>query len=268
MPTPRIISRVLAALALMSLGLIPLAAPVRAAVCDGSSDSLGNGGFQSPPVADDSIHFFTPDEIPPWQTTDSNNQIEVWGTNFNGVPAGEGNAFAELNANSAGTLYQDVVSTPGATMTWTLLHRGREGDDSMQVLIGDANTADVNGATGWDFISADLTDGNSAWGTHTDDYVVPAGQTCTRFAFRATNTASGDPSVGNFIDGIAFTVSIPAGATPTPRPSVRVTSPPTTSLDQATPASADVRLAIVVVVVVAATFGALTIRPRKAGRRE
>ena len=84
--------------------------------------------------------------VPPWQTTDGAGEIEIWGTGFHGVPAGEGNAFAELNANTAGTLYQDVISTPGATMSWTLLHRAREGDDTMQVLIGDANVADVNGA--------------------------------------------------------------------------------------------------------------------------
>ena len=55
------------------------------------------------------------------------------------------------------------------------------------------NVADVNGNTGWDYISPDLTDGVAAWGTHTATFVVPAGQTCTRFAFRAVSTGSGDP---------------------------------------------------------------------------
>jgi hypothetical protein len=213
-------------LAMASLGG---AAPALAAVCDGSTNTLGNGGFEAPPVTADTFTLFPAASVPPWQTTDSAGQIEIWGTGFLGVPAGAGNAFAELNANSAGTLYQDVVTTPGATMSWSLLHRARVGTDVMQVLIGDANTADVNGATGWNFTSPDLSDDTSAWGPHGADYIVPAGQTCTRFAFRAVSAGSGDDSVGNFLDEVGFTVSIPAAPTPTPTPAstVTVTVPPT-----------------------------------------
>ncbi len=136
------------------------------------------------------------------------------------------------NANSAGTLYQDVVSTPGQTMTWTLQHRDRGGDDVMRVLIGDATSADVNSDTGWDYFSPDLTDGIAAWGSHTDQYVVPAGQTCTRFAFRAISAASGNDSIGNFLGAVGFAIAVPP--TPTPRPNV---TPPatTTEAPQATP---------------------------------
>ena len=201
---------------------------VRAAVCDGSSDSLGNGGFETPVVDPGTFRLFPEASVPPWHTTDLQGEIEIWGTGSLQVPAAEGNAFAELNANSPGTLYQDVISTPGATMTWTLQHRGRRGDDTMQVLIGDANAANVNGNDGWDVISDDLTDGTDAWGTHTGDFVVPAGQTCTRFAFRAVTAAGGD-SIGNFLDAVAFTVTIPAEPTDPdePGPTKRVTPPPT-----------------------------------------
>jgi hypothetical protein len=217
---------VLATLSLLGLGTLATAAPVLAAPCDGSGASVGNGGFETPPVAADSVNFFTT-ETAPWQTTDSNNQIEVWGDGFNGVPAAAGNAFAEINANSAGTLYQDVVSTPGATMSWTLAHRGRGGDDTMEVLIGDANVADVNGSAGWDYTSPNLTDGVTAWGTHGDDYVVPSGQTCTRFAFRAVSTGSGDDSIGNFLDEVSFIVTAPPEP---PGPTTRVTPPPTDAI--------------------------------------
>jgi hypothetical protein len=217
----------------MLVASLTVAGPVLAAPCDGSSDSLGNGGFETPAVTPNTFTLFPAASVPPWQTTDSAGEIEIWGTGFLGVPAFEGNAFAELNANSPGTLYQDVVTTPGATMSWTLAHRGREGDDSMQVLIGDAAVADVNGASGWDFISADLTDGVNDWGTHGDDYVVPAGQSCTRFAFRAV-VAAGGASVGNFLDAVAFTVSIPPDPepepNPEPQPTTRVTPPPTDTL--------------------------------------
>jgi hypothetical protein len=216
------------ALVLGSVGSLATAGPVRAAVCDGSTDSLGNGGFETPGVPAGTFDQFPAAAVPPWQTTDGAGLIEIWGTGFLGVPADEGNNFAELNATSAGTLYQDVVSTPGATMSWTLLHRAREGTDVMQVLIGDANAADVNGAAGWDFISPDLSDDTTAWGPHTGDFLVPPGQTCTRFAFRTVSTGSGSPSVGNFLDAVSFTVTIPAP--PTPRPTPRVTSPATATL--------------------------------------
>jgi hypothetical protein len=244
------------ALALGSAGSLALAGPVLAAVCVGSGPSLGDGGFETPVVPANTFTLFPAASVPPWQTTDSAGEIEIWGTGFGGVPAAEGNAFAELNANSAGTLYQDVVSTPGATMTWTLQHRGRGGDDVMQVLIGDANVADVNGNTGWDYTSPDLTDGVSAWGTHTATFVVPAGQTCTRFAFRAVSTGSGSPSVGNFLDAVDFSISIPPGPTPTPtpKPTARVTTPPTATMPS--PSSGDDGpSANVAIVLVAALVG-------------
>ena len=98
----------------------------------------------------------------------------------------------------------------------------------MEVLIGDANVADVLGSTGWGFISAPLLDGNTAWGVHTDDYVVPAGQTCTRFAFRAVSSVGGG-SYGNFLDEVSFTTTAPPpDPTPTPEGSVAAVTPPPT----------------------------------------
>jgi hypothetical protein len=212
----------------LTMGWLAGAGSAMAAVCDGSTTSLGNGTFETPVVAPDSVTLMDASLVPPWQTTDGLGEIEIWGTGFNGVPAFEGNAFAELNANTSGTLYQDVVSTPGATMSWTLAHRARVGTDVMEVLIGDANVADVNGTTGWDGTSGPLSDDTTAWGTHTGDYVVPAGQTCTRFAFRAVSTGSGSGSVGNFLDAVSFTVTIPAPPTPTPTPGAPAPTPPPT----------------------------------------
>lgn len=235
------------------VGSFAVAGPVMAAPCDGSSDQLMNGGFETPVVAADSFTLFPAASVPPWQTTDGSGEIEIWGTGFLGVPAVEGNAFAEINANTASTLYQDVLSTPGATMSWTLLHRGREGDDTMQVLIGDANVADVNGATGWDYISPDITDGTADWGAHGADFVVPVGQTCTRFAFRAVSTASGSPSVGNLLDAVAFTVTAPPA--PDPGPTAQITPPPTDALATTAPTDSGPPLGGMAVVIIAALAG-------------
>ena len=187
-----------------------------AADCTSGATSLGNGSFESPGVPPDSYDIFDASLVTPWNTTDGSNGIEIWGDGFGGVPAFEGANFAELNANTYGTLYQDVVTTPGATMTWTLHHRGRDGFDTMKVLIGDALTADVYSDDGWDYVSADITDPWWAWGAASDTYVVPAGQTCTRFAFRAVSSGVGIESYGNFLDDIGFVVTIPAEPTPEP----------------------------------------------------
>jgi hypothetical protein len=210
--------------------------PARGATCGDGSTTLQDGGFEAPVIDADSYSELLAPLVPPWQTTDSLNDIEIWSTGFLGVPSEEGSQFAELNANTPGTLYQDVVTTPGETMTWTVQHRGRKGEDTMRVLIGDAATADVGSDTGWNFLSADLTDGTDAWGAHTDTYVVPAGQTCTRFGFRAVSSTGGDPSIGNFLDAVGFEVAAPPTPTPSPsptaslRPTVRPTPPATATI--------------------------------------
>jgi hypothetical protein len=122
--------------------------------------------------------------------------IEIWQSGFNGVVAPVGNQFVELNANTAGTLSQSIATTPGQILQWSLLHRGRAGVDTMQVLIGASDSTLVPIRT--------ISDGTSAWGRYSGAYVVPAGQTTTELAFRAISTATGDLSVGNFMDDVSF----------------------------------------------------------------
>jgi hypothetical protein len=204
---------------------------VLAADCGMGATTLQNGGFEVPVIGAGNEEQLDSSLVPPWKTTDGSNLIEIWGTGFNGVPAAAGGQFVEVNATTPGTLYQDVVTTPGVRMTWSIQHRGRAGSDTMKVLIGDAATADVNSDVGWNFFSPDLTDDTSGWGTHTADYVVPAGQTCTRFGFRAVSSANGNQSVGNFLDAAGFSIFVPP--TPSPSPSLRPTPPVTDSMEPA-----------------------------------
>ncbi len=228
---------VCAALALALAGLSgPAAQPARADGCGADSATLVNGDFETPVIAAGGNSSRDASQVPPWRTTDSANQIEIWSSGFGGVPSAQGAQFVEINANSAGTLYQDVVTTSGEQMTWTLEHRGRSGTDTMKVLIGNAATADVNGDTGWGYVSPDLTDPNTAWGAHTGSYTVPSGQACTRFGFRAVSSAGGDPSFGNFLDAADFQVSVPAS--PSPRPTLRPTPPATSTVGTDTPGPA------------------------------
>lgn len=183
----------------------------RVALINGAFDEqVGNPFFPSPT----SDFKFVPSNpgVTGCETTDSSGDFEVWSNDYNCVPADSLPYFVELNAHEASTLYQDVYAAPGEMIKWSLKHRGRSGDDTMEVLVSPCSRY-VNG-TGrvWcNFQSQGIfTDGNSAWGLHGADYVVPPaplGQTydpLIRFAFRAVSSAGGDKSYGNFLDSITF----------------------------------------------------------------
>lgn len=167
------------------------------AACVGSETiALTNAGFESPTIATRSYRIMAESNVPGWSTTAADGQIELWSSGFGGVPAAEGGQFAELNANMTSALYQDVPTSPGTRVTWSLAHRGRAGVDTMRVVIGRPNGTLVEVAR--------MSNGATAWGRHSGTYVVPAGQTTTRFAFEAVSTAGGNPTIGNFLDDIAF----------------------------------------------------------------
>ena len=146
--------------------------------------------------------------------------------------AGLHDQFAELNGESVGSLYQDVMTIPGTPIRWSLMHRGRYGEDSMYVVVMSTKALleksiitqemiekiirkeiDVPGARIWQ-----ISDGNTAWGTHdnnNDPYIVPEGQFVTRFFFVAGQTAANpqigksDPRGGNLLDAVSFSTAIP-----------------------------------------------------------
>ncbi len=155
---------------------------------------LQNGSFETPALTPGTYAQLAPALVTPWSTTDTS--IEIWSSGFNGVPSAVGNQFAELNSTRNGTLYQDVATTPGQTVRWSLLHRARVGTDTMSVSIG------VGGTTG--AVQGTYSATTAAWVRHEGIYTIPAGQTLTRFAFSSVSTGSGSASVGNFIDDVSF----------------------------------------------------------------
>ena len=156
--------------------------------------SVQNASFETP-VINQNWTWIPNGGVPGWVSTDPVG-IEIWQSGFMGIAAPVGNQFVELNANVAGTLSQSISTTPGQILQWSLLHRGRAGVDTMQVLIGSSNSTLVPIRT--------ISDGITAWGRYSGAYVVPAGQTTTELAFRAISTGSGDLSVGNFMDDVSF----------------------------------------------------------------
>lgn len=195
-------------------------------------NELMNGSFETPDMGDKKANkgnyqYAVGTEDLYWKTTGSDNKVELVNTRvemakygFAGEAA-DGNQYAELNAGKAGALYQDILTVPGSTMNWNVAHRGRDGEDTMYLIIMPTSEAvnangnplgtkelidkakEMNGTKG--VYMEDMTDGKTAWGTYSGSYVVPDGQYATRFFFVAGNTASGKETVGNFVDNVAFT---------------------------------------------------------------
>ena len=63
-----------------------------------------------------------------WENVQLSNTAKAYGC----ASANTGNQFAELNAEGAGALYQDVLTKPGQPMNWRFYHRARtrKGHDS------------------------------------------------------------------------------------------------------------------------------------------
>ncbi|MBE7163654.1 MAG: DUF11 domain-containing protein, partial [Williamsia herbipolensis] len=175
----------------------PAAQAVQSPTSCNSTVALQDGGFEQPVIPPNSFKILNEADVPGWNTDAPDKQMELWSDGYDGARSDTGNQFAELNANVSSTLYQDIATTPGQVLGWSLAHRGRLGDDTMAVFIGSpTGTLEQSGPA--------LTDSRFVWGHYTGTYTVPAGQTTTRFAFRAISSAGGDTSYGNFLDSINF----------------------------------------------------------------
>lgn len=168
------------------------------------SNPFVNGSFEtSTPLLSGATYAFVPvANVMGWQSYPE-NLIEIWSSGFGGVPAADGNQFAELNANVPGTLYQTFcLNGASGSISWSLKHRGRSGVDQAFLKFGPTLALAQASAP-----VATLLDGNSAWGNYSGTYIIPAGQTQIVIAFQAGVTASGNQSVGNFIDDVQITIN-------------------------------------------------------------
>lgn len=181
------------------------------AITTSASADLINGGFEDYPASSYS-YFSGGSPYTGWATTAFDNTLEIWSDGTEGVPAYEGNSFAELNAFMPSTLYQIVTGLPTSTsVNWHFAHRGRWGLDTMRLTITDLGANGVfDGGFGddttlfTDLFSADDT----AWQVHYGSVNTIGGD--VRFAFEAVSAAGG-PTIGNLIDYCGFgTNAVPA----------------------------------------------------------
>lgn len=158
-------------------------------------------------------------------TTESDNTLDGYSWHGDKIAA-DGNQFAELNCETAGALYQDVLTTPGEVLNYQVAHRAHgangndtsaEEKDTMYVVAMSSEMAQnittqaqvldvVNNKENYPgAMVATYTDGDRSWTTHQGTYTVASNQYSTRFFFVAGNTASNNLTVGNFIDNVRFT---------------------------------------------------------------
>ncbi|MDP4098515.1 isopeptide-forming domain-containing fimbrial protein, partial [Paenibacillus sp. P96] len=212
---------------ILIFGILPVSRPTlspEAQAAEGNACpapvAMINGGFEQPkarnagdtgsPGSEAFWMYFYGSEVPGWETDASDNRIQIMqnSNNFLGsggggngetiaVVAAEGTQYAELNANEAAMLYQDVETVPGETIYWRLAHRGEYGTDTMQLRIGSADTPPENLP-----VIQQMSSTFNKWTYYTGSYVVPDGQTSTRFGFEAVSSSSGSVAWGNLLDDI------------------------------------------------------------------
>jgi hypothetical protein len=154
---------------------------------------LVDGDFEVPVVGDCTSGTFCALpawQVPGWDTTGELQQIEVWSDGHMGVPAPEANQFAELDATTQDTLFQDVALMSGQLMYWSFLHRGRKQPDTLELLIGPPDAP----------ISQGLFESPSdTWTFYSGLYSV-GDESVTRFALASRSGIS----EGNLVDAVVF----------------------------------------------------------------
>ena len=142
--------------------------------------------------------------------------------------ATNGTQYAEVNAGAAGALYQTIATIPGTTMYWSVDHSGRDGTDTMAVvMMPESNAKSITtqaqllevlnnpgsyGAT----VASNLSALQGVWTTHSGQYIIPEGQYETRFFFMAVSTYNDKNYIGNHIDNVWFSQQIPPASSEKP----------------------------------------------------
>lgn len=172
-----------------------------------------------------------------WNTTENGDAIhrsyidklEVWNAIEGGASPrtnAAGNQFVELNADTNGSIYQDVCVLSGETVTWSLKHAVRRDpgrnnasidyQNKMQVSITDPNNwaNSKTPPTTKLYNSGDLTTLSSqGWQQKSGSWINPTNNNVQklRFAFEAIQGSPlngvEDKSVGNFIDDVSLNLS-------------------------------------------------------------
>ncbi len=159
-----------------------------------------NLSFEDPDIAPITPNW-TIIDTPGWSTPVGG--VEIWRSGFNGasVPEGGGAQLAELQGSGSYPNWQDIPTLGGDEIEWSFYHRGRQDEDTVIVRLGSTQNQTY---------ADQFTTETSAWAHPSGTYVVPSGQTTTRFVLDPVDSGT----VGNLVDlvGLALTCEIDLGS--------------------------------------------------------
>lgn len=190
--------------------------------------------------------FVSDEYVAGWTTTHSEGSIscgprggrpiELWSREFQDVAAHDGNIHAELNAHEEAVLYQTVCLMEGDIVSFSFAHRSRfagagdtpmpdtdrmafqlanESDDPHE-WSGETNVIEVSSANDGSAGTVHTCIGSCAapavegrWNVYSGQFNWTGATGLKRFGFRAIASASGNNSVGNFLDSISLAGIVP-----------------------------------------------------------
>jgi hypothetical protein len=184
--------RISALFALAALAAPPQAAAQRVIV----NPSFESNDPQGPGTAN--YEIYSNGAVIGWDS--ASGEIELWDSNFQGVPAYAGSVFAEMNANVPGAFYQNICMVGGESIGWTFAHRARAGGPATQTarfqIANSGGTLIQNLATQASTI-------NNVWNVNTGSTTYTGASGIQRVQFVTTDPGS----LGNFLDDIRITLN-------------------------------------------------------------
>lgn len=144
--TVRAVIAVICLIAITCTGIVYAAADT--SETNSAVRKLQNGSFEEGQTW--TASYTQPDQskVPAWNTTAFQGKIELFRVNTGvyiknvKLAPTNGTYAAELNADEESTLYQNVKTTPSSVYEWGLDHGGRNGTDTMALVIGPKQSFD------------------------------------------------------------------------------------------------------------------------------
>ena len=168
-----------------------------------NANLISNGGFEDPVFNSGATitHFENQADVPGWNTTAPDSEIEFWEDGFGGFTAFAGRQFIELNANVVATVFQDISAiAAGQQINFSFAHHGREGIDTVRFSITDLATNNI-------LFTQDYNTGDSGWAQYDSSLAaaILATGNPLRIAFESIANSTDQDTFGNFIDAVEVT---------------------------------------------------------------
>ncbi|MEQ1514603.1 MAG: hypothetical protein ABL934_18255 [Lysobacteraceae bacterium] len=193
-----------------------------------------NPGFESPALTAASAaagcyKLLSETLVPGWTTTHpigadggtctapvgpSGPLMEMWRTNFNGVPARSGLNFVELNAAASSRMYQNVCVLNNDIIAWRFSHRGRGSATIPDVMdynigasvpivrVGTTSNGTFNAPVASQGTANAPVSGGNGWVDYAGAFTYAAATGTTSMGFESISAGSGNNTIGNFLDNI------------------------------------------------------------------